>query len=94
VEPPSAPSAFTPGLRLLMGLLGVGSFGAGVLAVFVTENGTGAGVLLAFGGVLLVLALLGNRIESFEFGGAKLRLRAAAAARFALNASWEFMLHG
>lgn len=84
MEPPSAPSPFTPGLRLLMGLLGVGSFGAGVLAVFVTENGTGAGVLLAFGGVLLVLALLGNRIESFEFGGAKLRLRAAAAERFAL----------
>ncbi|MEU6260844.1 hypothetical protein [Streptomyces sp. NPDC047043] len=55
-----------------------------MLAVFVTQNGTGTGVLLAFGGVLLVLALLGNRIESFELGGAKLRLRAAAADRFAL----------
>jgi len=84
VEPPSAPSPFTLGLRLIMGLLGAGSFGAGVLAVFATENGAGAGMLLAFGGVLLVLALLGNRIESFEFGGAKLRLRAAAAERFAL----------
>ncbi|MFB0619338.1 hypothetical protein [Streptomyces sp. AGS-58] len=49
-----------------------------------TQNGTGTGVLLAFGGVLLVLALLGNRIESFELGGASLRLRAAAAERFAL----------
>ena len=84
MEPPPAPSAFTPALRLLLGLLGAGSFGAGVLAVFKTQNGTGAGVLLAFGGVLLVLALLGNRIESFEFGGAKLKLRAAAAERFAL----------
>jgi hypothetical protein len=84
VEPPAAPSPFTPGLRVLMGLLGAGSFGAGVLAVFKTQNGTGAGVLLAFGGVLLVLALLGNRIESFEFGGAKLKLRAAAAEKFAL----------
>jgi hypothetical protein len=72
------------GLRLLLGLFGVGSFGVGVLAVFVTENGTGAGVLLAFGGVLLVLALLGDRIESLEFGGAKLGLRAAAAEKFAL----------
>jgi hypothetical protein len=64
--------------------LGAGSFGTGVLAVFVTDNGTGTGVLLAFGGVLLVLALLGNRIESLEVGGAALRLRAAAAERFAL----------
>jgi hypothetical protein len=60
-----------------------------VLAVFATENGVGAGVLLAFGGVLLVLALLGNRIESFELGGAKLKLRAAAADRFALAEEFE-----
>jgi hypothetical protein len=52
--------------------------------VFVTDNGTGAGVLLAFGGVVLVLALLGSRIEALEFGGAKLRLRAAAAEKFIL----------
>ena len=76
-------SQFTPVLRVTTGLLGAGAFGTGVLAVFVTPNG-GAGVLLAFGGVLLVLALLGNRIESLEFGGTTLRLRAAAAERFAL----------
>jgi hypothetical protein len=68
----------------VLGLLGAGSFGAGVLAVFLTDNGTGTGVLVAFGGLVLVLALLGNRIEAFEFGGTKLRLRAAAAERFAL----------
>lgn len=77
-------STFTIGLRLLLGLLGAGSFGVGVLAVFRTENGSGTAVLLVFGGGLLVLALLGNRIESLEFGGAKLRLRAAAARRYAL----------
>jgi len=75
---------FTPALRVLTGLLGAASYGTGVFAVFVTDNGTGAGVLLGFGGVLLVLALLGNRVESFEIGGTKLRLRAAAAERFAL----------
>ncbi|MEV5148619.1 hypothetical protein AB0L14_30570 [Streptomyces sp. NPDC052727] len=69
---------------MLTGLLGAASFGTGVFAVFVSQNGTGTGVLLAFGGFLLVLALLGNHIESFEFGGATLRLRAAAAERFAL----------
>ena len=83
MEPAARSFAFTTGLRLLLGLLGAGSFVTGVLAVFVTENGTGAGVLLAFGGVLLVVALLGNRIESFEFGGATLKLRAAAAEKFA-----------
>lgn len=67
-----------------MGLLGAVSFGAGGIAVFVTTNGTGTAVLLTFGGVLLVLALLGNRIESIEVGGTALRLRAAAAERFAL----------
>ncbi|MGQ4389896.1 hypothetical protein [Streptomyces sp. SAS_270] len=76
-------SQFTPVLRGLTGLLGAAAFGTGVFAVFVTPNG-GAGVLLAFGGVLLVLALLGSRIESLEFGGATLRLRAAAAEKFAL----------
>lgn len=84
MEPRPPSSAFTPGLRALVGLLGAGSFGTGVLAVFVTDNGTGTGVLLAFGGLLLVLSLLGNRVESMEFGGTTLRLRAAAAERFAL----------
>ncbi|MFD9096958.1 hypothetical protein [Streptomyces collinus] len=84
MESRSTALLFTPVLRMLTGLLGAMSFGTGVLAVFVTQNGTGTGVLLAFGGVLVVLALLGNRIESFEFGGTKLKLRAAAAERFAM----------
>ncbi|GAB3808794.1 hypothetical protein [Micromonospora zhanjiangensis] len=74
----------TLGLRVVLGLLGAGSFGAGTAAVFITENGTGSAVLLAFGGVLLFLALLGDRAESLELGGAKLKLRAAAAEKFAL----------
>lgn len=81
---PAPGSTFTALLRVLLGLLGAGSFGAGTVAVFVTQNGTGSAVLLAFGGVLLVLALLGDRIETLEFGGAQLKLRAAAAERYAL----------
>jgi hypothetical protein len=84
MDPASGQSAFGIGLRLVLGLLGAGSFGAGMLAVFVSDNGTGTGVLLAFGGLVLVVALLGSRIEAFEFGGTKLRLRAAAAERFIL----------
>ncbi|MFD9031031.1 hypothetical protein ACFVZW_07775 [Streptomyces sp. NPDC059567] len=75
---------FTPTLRTITALLGAGSFGIGGLAVFATENGTGAAALIVFGGVLILLALLGSRIESLEFGGATLRMRAAAAERFAL----------
>jgi hypothetical protein len=89
VERTRSPSQFTPGLRLVLGVLGAGSFGTGVVAVFATENGTGTGVLLTFGGVLFVFAVLGDRIESLEFAGSKLKLRAAAAEKFALAGESE-----
>jgi hypothetical protein len=82
-------SPFQLWLRLVLGALGAGSFGAGAVAVFVTQNGTGAAVLITFGGILMVLALLGDRIESFEFGGTRLRIRAAAAGRLAAAAESE-----
>lgn len=81
---PRPSSPFQIWLRVLLGVLGAASFAAGVAAVFITENGTGTGVLIALGGVLLVLALLGDRVESFEFGGSKLKMRAAAAEKFTL----------
>lgn len=81
---PRSRSPFSPWLRLLLGLLGIASFGAGATAVFVSANGTGTGVLLAFGGTVFVLALLGDRVESLEFGGTKVKMRAAAAERYAL----------
>lgn len=89
MEPSSAPSPLSFRQRLLLVLLGGGSFGTGVLAVFAAENDIGAAVLLIFGGILLVLAVLGSRIESLEYGGAKLRLRAAAAEKLALAEELE-----
>ncbi|SDQ35118.1 hypothetical protein [Thermostaphylospora chromogena] len=77
-------SPLSLGMRLVLGALGAGSFGTGVVAVFVTENGTGSAVLLAFGGLLLVFALIGERIESIGLGDATVRLRAEAAERLAL----------
>ncbi|GAB3456278.1 hypothetical protein GCM10027570_37610 [Streptomonospora sediminis] len=71
-------------MRSLTAVLGLGSFSLGAAAVFLTANGTGAAALIIFGGVLLVLALFGDRIDSLEFGGANLRMRAAAAAKYAL----------
>ena len=84
-------SASNLGLRVTLGVLGAASFGAGIFGVFVSDNGTGTGVLIAFGGVVSVLALLGDRIESLEFGGGKLKLRAEAARRFELAEESERM---
>jgi hypothetical protein len=52
-------------------------------AVFLSDDGPGAGVLIGFGGVVLVAALLGDAIEIIEFWGSKLKMRAAAAEKSA-----------
>lgn len=68
-------SALTPVIRAAAGLLGVGVFGAGVAAVFVTDNGTGAAALLAIGAAFLAIGVMGDRIQSVELGGVNLTLR-------------------
>jgi len=52
----------------------VGVLTVGGVAVFVTDNGTGSAALVTIGGVLVVAAGLWDRLESFEFGGAKMQL--------------------
>ena len=74
---------FQPWLRLVLGTLGAVSIGAGVTAVFATVNSTGTAVLLAFGGILLGLAVHGDWPASVELFGAKVKMR-AAEAKFAL----------
>jgi hypothetical protein len=54
--------------RVLLGVLGIGSLGTGAAAVFVSTNGTGTGVLIAFGGVAVILVLLGDGAETFRWG--------------------------
>jgi len=61
---PHTPSQFQPWLRLVLGVLGAASFGAGVAAVFMSKDGPGAGVLIGFGRLVLVAALLGDAIEA------------------------------
>jgi hypothetical protein len=46
--------------RVFLGIVGAASFAAGAAAVFKSDNGTGTGVLIAFGGVMLALAVLGD----------------------------------
>jgi hypothetical protein len=73
-------------------LLGVGVFAAGGVAVFVTENGTGAAALLAIGAAFLVIAVLGDRIQSVELGGVNLTIR--DMARQTLVLAQEAEQHG
>ena len=48
---------------------------AGATAGFVTDNGTGSAALVSIGAALLLPAGLCDRLESFEFAGAKMQMR-------------------
>jgi hypothetical protein len=82
-------SAGSPGiigvvLRIALGAIGVAIFSAGVAAVFRTSNGAGSAALVTVGAALIVLAVLGDRVQVLELGSAKLSLRDLARDRFAL----------
>jgi hypothetical protein len=74
----------TPSVRLLAAILGVPIFGTGVLAVFVTENGTGAAALLGIGAAFVAFGALGDRLESVDLGAVKLSIRDMARETFSL----------
>jgi hypothetical protein len=76
-------------LRTAAAVLGVAIFGTGVVAVFVTENGTGAAALLAIGAAFVVFAALGDRIERIELGGVNLSIRDIARQTFSLARELE-----
>jgi hypothetical protein len=65
-------------------VLGVAVFAAGVVAVFTTDNGTGAAAVLAIGAAFAVVAVLGDRVQSVELGGVNLTIRDIARETFAL----------
>jgi hypothetical protein len=77
-------SVVTVPIRVAAGVLGVATFGTGVAAVFVTENGPGAATLLAIGAAFMAFAALGDRVQSLELGGVNLTLRDIARQTFAL----------
>jgi hypothetical protein len=57
--------------------VGLATLAAGAVAVFVSNNEAGAAALVAAGTVLTGLVVLGDRLESLEYGGMKLQLLAA-----------------
>jgi hypothetical protein len=62
-------------VRVAVAIAGVGLLVAGGTAVFVTDNGTGSAALVSLGAALLLAAGLWDRLESFEFAGAKMQMR-------------------
>lgn len=72
--------------RPAAGIAGSGLVGAGVVAVFVSQNQAGSATLLAIGGLFLLMALSGRTIESVRIGDweltmSELRRQAAEQAR-------------
>jgi hypothetical protein len=75
-----ATRAVPKSLRWALGLSGVTALVAGGVAVYVSRNGSGTAALIAAGVVLILVALLAERLESLEAAGMKLGLRGAQAA--------------
>jgi hypothetical protein len=76
----SGSTTFSALIRWILGLLGGAALAGGAIALFKTQNAAGTAAMLSIGAILSVAALLGNRIESFEFGGAKVKLLAVETA--------------
>lgn len=76
-------------LRATAAVLGVAIFATGVVAVFGTENGTGAAALLAIGAAFVVFGALGERIERVELGGVTLSIKDLARQTFSLARELE-----
>lgn len=73
-------------LRVLAAFLGVVAFAGGVVALFTLDNSAGSIFLLTVGVVLVLVALLGERIqlESFEILGATIKVRDVVRSRLQL----------
>jgi hypothetical protein len=73
-------------LRPVAGFLGLAALTGGVVALFATDNGAGSLFLLTLGMVLVLVALLGTRVEleSFEILGAKMKVREVVKSRLDL----------
>ena len=74
-----------------VGALGVVALCAGVVELFTTYHGARSAFLLALGVALVLVALLGGRVEleGFEILGAKVRVRDVVKSRLELAESPE-----
>lgn len=59
-------------------ILGLALTGAGAVAVFVSENSVGTGVMLALGAFFLLIGVTGHAVASAKIGDAEVRFRRLA----------------
>lgn len=73
-------------LRPVLALTAVAALAGGAVALFTTDNNAGSSLLLGVGVLLGLVAALGRRleVESFEFLGAKVKVREVVKGRIAL----------
>jgi hypothetical protein len=62
-------------IRGLLALLGLGLVGTGVAAIFTTKSDAGAATLVGVGSLLVLFAVLGDQLESLQWGGFEAKLR-------------------
>jgi hypothetical protein len=62
-------------IRVAVAVAGVSLLAAGGTAVFVTDNGPGSAAMVTLGAALVVAAGMWDRLETFEFAGAKMQMR-------------------
>jgi hypothetical protein len=77
---------------IALGLVALGLLGTGVYAVFNSANGAGTAALLTVGSLALFVVVYHDRIQSMEFGGAKVRF--ALKIKYSLKDAFELRLSG
>src|SRR4051812_39032498 len=65
-------------VSLASAVLGLALTATGIVAVFTTESDGGAAALLTIGAIFMLLAALGDRLESLRYGDLELVLRRKA----------------
>jgi hypothetical protein len=75
-----------PWLRPAAAVLGLVAFGGGVIALFTLDNSAGSIFLITLGVLILLVAILGRRIqlESFQILGAQIKVQEVVRSRLQL----------
>jgi hypothetical protein len=70
-------------VQAIVAVFGIALSATGAVAVFVTDNSVGSASLVVAGAAALLLAVVVNRVRSFEGGGLKFELAEAAVSKLA-----------
>lgn len=83
---------FSRVLRWIAAVIALGVLGVGTYAVFHSTNGSGTAALLVIGPLALFVIVFRDRMQTMEFGGAKIQL--ALSVKDSLKRAFELRLAG